>query len=81
MSSTATGFGLVWDCEMTQSDRMLPTFKVQQPPKLQVSVENPSFEYLIVLHCQPPVLGVEERCETSVTAGEKSGSDDLFGSS
>lgn len=66
---------------MTQNDSKLPTFKVQQPPKLQVSVETPSFECLGVLRCQPLVLGVEERCEKSVTAGEKFGFEDLLGSS
>lgn len=66
---------------MTQNDGKLPTFKVQQPPKLQVSVEAPSFECLGVLRCQPPVLGVEERYEKSVAAGKKFGFEDLLGSS
>lgn len=50
-----------------------------QNSKLQWKL--PSFECLGVLHCQPPVLGMEQRCEKSVTAGEKFGFDDLLGSS
>lgn len=44
-------------------------------------VETPSFECLGVLHCQCPVLGMEERCEKSVTYGERFGFNDLLSSS